>query len=329
MSVNKAIYRQLCLQHADQIPLFLQDWWLDVVCAGKCWDVVIARKGDTVLGALPYLVGSKCGIRYVIQPQLTQFNGPWFNYDAVGLSLSDTGAKYRQRLYFEAEVVQELVTQLNKLRLSIFVQCFAPHVSNWAPFSHLGFSQTTRYTYRLCNISDTQAVWDAFSRKNRKKYILRLAPDYSIDTNISVEEFAALHRSFYTSRDGKDIVPYNIMTNLMKEALRRGKALLFALRNRQGVLHSALFVPFHAGVAYYLLSANSVDAPVKGISELIIWLALPYIAKHAHTFDFEGSMQPGIESFYRSFGAVQVPYHQVSRFANPMVEFLWHRFVAR
>ena len=80
---NKETYKHLCETEGCAIPLFLQYWWMDTVCSGKQWDVALAR--DTqghITAAMPYLIGSKMGLRYVLQPQLTQYNGPWYRPDA-------------------------------------------------------------------------------------------------------------------------------------------------------------------------------------------------------------------------------------------------------
>ena len=55
---------------------------METVCCGKQWDVALAHNDDgAVIGAMPYLIGSKLGLRYIVQPQLTQYNGPWYKSD--------------------------------------------------------------------------------------------------------------------------------------------------------------------------------------------------------------------------------------------------------
>ena len=46
---------------------------------------------------------------------------------------------------------------------------------------------------------------------------------------------------------------------------------------------------------------------------LLMWHAIQFAANVSRSFDFEGSMQPGIELFLRGFGPAQVPYFQVRR----------------
>ena len=52
---------------------------METVCAGKQWDVMLAEKDGTVQGALPFLHGKKMGLKFILQPQLTPWNGPWLH----------------------------------------------------------------------------------------------------------------------------------------------------------------------------------------------------------------------------------------------------------
>jgi hypothetical protein len=44
---------------------------------------------------------------------------------------------------------------------------------------------------------------------------------------------------------------------------------------------------------------------------LLLWHAIQATCGASRAFDFEGSMNPGIESFFRSFGSRQVPFFSV------------------
>lgn len=62
---------------------------MESVCCGKRWDVLLAERDGRICGALPFLCGSKFGMRYVLQPQLTMFTGPWLAADADSGVLAD------------------------------------------------------------------------------------------------------------------------------------------------------------------------------------------------------------------------------------------------
>ena len=72
--IAKEQYKALCETEGSAIPLFLQYWWMEAVCEGKRWDVLLVhdRQGNP-LAAMPYLIGSKMEVivqNTVIQQQL-------------------------------------------------------------------------------------------------------------------------------------------------------------------------------------------------------------------------------------------------------------------
>ena len=73
---NKEKYRLLS-EKEESMPLFLRAWWLDAVCGVDNWGVSIVEKGGRIEAALPYFIDTKLGMKYLIQPPLTQFLGPW------------------------------------------------------------------------------------------------------------------------------------------------------------------------------------------------------------------------------------------------------------
>ena len=62
----------------EYVPIFMQPWWLDAVCAGKEWDVLLAEdEQGNIIGAMPYLLRKRAWYKYIIMPQQTQIGGIW------------------------------------------------------------------------------------------------------------------------------------------------------------------------------------------------------------------------------------------------------------
>ncbi len=318
---NKERYYHLCEAEEYDIPLFLQYWWMDLVCHGKQWDVALSV-GSTgeVLGAMPYLIGSKMGMRYVLQPQLTQYNGPWYNYASLRHGSDEAVSEY-QRLGFEKRTAADLIAQISALRLSCFCQCFSPEITNWQPFYEQGFSQTTRYTYRINDISDSQRVFAAFTDKRRQK-ILRADSCTSLSESVDAEWFADFHIAYWRSKGQSDLLPRQFMVGLCREAISRHAGAILRLCDEEEKVLAAIFVVFDKRCAYLLLSANSVEQYRNENMSILIWKALQWLSSKCRAFDFEGSMIPGKEQFNRSFGAIQTPFFQVSRYSNPLIEWI-------
>ena len=65
----------------EYMPIFMQPWWMDAVCAGKEWDVLLAEdEQGEIIGAMPYLlrklllgaaVGGLCYALFPLFPALS------------------------------------------------------------------------------------------------------------------------------------------------------------------------------------------------------------------------------------------------------------------
>lgn len=294
----KEQYRQLCETGGFYIPLFQQPWWLDSVCQGKHWDVLVCEEEGRLVGAMPFLHGKKLGIKYILQPQLTPWTGPWLH---PGL---DFGACQT--------VLDKLASTLNDQHARLCRICFAPQITDWQPFHWHGFRQTTRYTYRFPSLADMDALYHNASRI-RRRYDAAVAEHCVVDEHLALDEFIPFHIDYYRRRGGHDLVPEALMRNVVQTACSRQQGLLWGLRNRDGGgLAAAWFVAYDEHCAWSLLLAIGAEAP-HGAMSYLVWQMLRHLSTLTQSFDFEGGMDANLAFFYRSFGTVQTPYHCIYR----------------
>ena len=299
--MNKEKYKQLCEAEGSRIPLFQQYWWMETVCKGKQWDVLLSQRDGRIEGALPYLVGKKYGLKFILQPQLTQFCGPWYNYpDNV------------DHIEFEHRVGGDLAAQLNALRARVCLMHFSPDITDWLPFRWAGYRQTTRYTYRFPSLADPDALFADASRV-RRRHMEEVESLCTVDENVDLKEFIAFHKAYYARRGERDLIPEELIENVCSAALARRQGLLWGLRSADGALQAAWFVAFDDRCGYSLLLAIGEKAP-KNAMTYLMWQVLKHLSGLTKAFDFEGSVEPGLELFYRTFGTTQTQFFEVSRF---------------
>ena len=279
---------------------------METVCEGKQWDVLLSEQNGRIAGAIPYLFGSKFGLRYVLQPELTQFSGPWLD---PSLSFDE-----------QIPVLTDLATQLDGLHLALYCQKFAPSVTNWMPFFWHGYRETTRYTYRFDPLQPIDILM-ANAQPQRRKRMDLLRKECTLDREVSAKEFAAFHNEYYLRKSGHNLLSPTTVERVCATALERGNALLYGLRNDKGRLLVADFVVYDSLCAHSLMSGMSTDAP-RNSTTLLFWHLIEDLYGKSAAFDFEGSMDPGIEQFFRSFGATQTPIHCVYRSRIPFGEKL-------
>jgi lipid II:glycine glycyltransferase (peptidoglycan interpeptide bridge formation enzyme) len=84
----------------------------------------------------------------------------------------------------------------------------------------------------------------------------------------------------------------------------------------EGVALSAIFVVNDLASSYYLLGGSDYSIKNINANAVLLWHAAKDALDSGRDFDFEGSMNEGIEHFFRSFGAKQTPYFRISKLSS-------------
>ena len=311
---EKEQYRQLCDTHSD-VPLFLQHWWLETVCEGKQWDVLLYRNGEGVVqAAMPFLIGKRLGFKYIVQPQLTQYNGVWY--------FRTNFKNENERLSFEKKACQYFIDKIKCLGISYFNQNFPTAFTNWLPFYWNGYRQTTRYTYQIPDISDLDAVFAAMDKKRHQSKILALQDKYRVAFDLTPEVFYDFHARYWHGRGGEEMLPRKFVIDLCNAALARGQGLLAGLYDADNCLVAAYFVAYDSTTAYALMSAFDKQKNENGMTALLVWNIIKKMTGRVQTFDFEGSMDENVEYSFRYYGTKQVPYFQIVKSNSRIFDLL-------
>lgn len=298
---NKEKYRLLC-KNEPSIPIFSKDWWLDSV-AGDNWDVVLVEKKGTIQAALPFTTRQRFGLTAISQPTLTQTLGPW---------LRPSTAKYARQLSQEKSLLQELFKQLPKH--AHYSQNWHHSRTNWLPLHWLGYEQTTRYTYRLEDLSNADALWDEFEVNIRTD--IRKATNregVTVRTDLDVDAFLTLNEKVFARQNMA--LPYTkeLVQRIDENASNNQARKVFIAEDQQGRHHAGVYLIWDDNSAYYLMGGGDPDLRNSGATSLCMWEAIKFAATVTKSFDFEGSMLEPVERFFRAFGAKQTPYFAISK----------------
>lgn len=298
---NKELYIALCNEKND-IPFFLQPWWLDLVCE-TMWDVVIAKNKDQlVIGALPYFFVKRGTYKGIGLPLLTQYMGPILIYP--------NNQKYSKKLAFEKDVIQNLYLALPKV--AFIKHIWNSNFTNWLPLYWLKYTQTTRFSYTLKNVSEHEKIFEGFEtkirgdiRKAEKIVTVQTTSDYTILYNQVLKTFI---------RKGMSM-PYSesLIKRISALCIERSQGEIYYAIDENNNIHAAIFVVWDNHTAYYLLGGGDPEFRNSGATSLLLWNAIKELPIHISEFDFEGSMIEEVERFVRGFGAKQITLNAVSK----------------
>jgi hypothetical protein len=298
-------YRVFCQKH--RLPLHFQAWWLDAVCGPDAWRAAVAknRQGE-IIGVLPYHFTRRWGIPVMQLPPLTTYAGPWLLYP------QNPDFKTSRKSSYEQKVMAELIRQLPKRMF--FKQNFRTEITNWLPFYWAGFRQTTRYTYIFEPNTDLEKITAGFKHplRNNLKKAAHWAETYRDDDAWAT--LFALNKQSFLRKKRQTPHRLEIFQNLHFDLQKRGQSACFIARNREnGAPSAGLYLAFDDRQASVLLTGTQSDLKSRNAIYALVFEAIQFCAARSIGLDFEGSMDPGIERFFRSFGARLVPYFQVWR----------------
>jgi hypothetical protein len=295
---NKDKYRTLCRTEAT-IPIFSRDWWLDAVCGTK-WDVLLYEEKGRIRAAMPLFLPLP---KIVSMPPYTQTMGIWFAKDS-----GDT--KYVTALGQRQKITNVFAGELKKY--TAFLQNFHYEITDWLPFYWAGYRQTTRYTYLLHDINQTERLRESMSPHLRRKITLATKHGLVVKHGISAQDFLRIH-SLTFQRQGKKPAHTETLKHLIHVCLARNQGDLWGGYDANGSLHAVAFIVRQESAAYYLAGGTDPALRDSGAHALVLWEAIQDASAYANRFDFEGSMLPGVERFFREFGATQTPYFTISK----------------
>ena len=311
---DKELYCQWCDNQPD-MPVFMQPWWLDAVCAGKQWDVMLYTNSRTgaILAAMPYQTSRRLKIRFVIMPKMTQIAGIWFDSSLR----NDDGSIWDKEL--EKTVCLDFAKRIDGLGVWYFYQQF-PLDSNCPQYFHeAGFKVKNRITYRLNDLTDLDKVIDNFS-KNKKRQ-LQKALSLHAQRDMTTEEFYRYHADCLHKQKKKINYTREFLLVLDRKASRSSQRAVVSIHNADGEIYAAAYLVWDKRTLYYLIPSYSPEHKESGAGALLALECVKLAREKGLQFDFEGSMIKGVANHYKQFGSTPVTYCSVRKYYNRLFAF--------
>lgn len=317
-SLSKTRFRELCNNEPD-IPIFLRDWWLDACVGPANWDVAVVDKGGSIVAALPYTLHTDRYGLHLVQPALTPYLGPW---------IKKMPGKTVTTLKHEHACLEGLEKGLP--RSASYRQRWQHRRHNWLPLFWKKYSQSTRYTYRLEDVSDLESVWAGMKENLRRE--IRKATNRNgliVSSAEEVEPLWELHQQVY-SRQGRNVpYPREFFLDVANASIEKGMGVLMYVQNSSGDRVAGVLLVWDNHSCYYLVGGLDNNHRNSGAMTLLLWKCIGFASRMSLAFDFEGSMVKGIEGFFRSFGATPTQYFEIEktfskslRIRNALVEVI-------
>lgn len=289
--MNVAKYRKWCLE-TKHVPLFAQAWWLDAVCGIDNWSVACLDH-DEVTILLPYFQFRSKGLSRVTQPHWTQYS-----------FLTSSNLEPFKRDFSIEEILSALprasVTELN----------FAPgQIRLNKNQYHTDLRQ--RITFHVIP-TEGRSFRQGYS-KNLKRNLKRARQMYNVEECVDFEPFVTLVQKSFDRRGTKSIHQES-MIRLLTNLKERNQGRILVAKNNHDVVVGGVCVCWDDSFTYYIMGGQVSSSGLPSPHSILLDEAIEESLSAQRTFDFCGSMIPGIQRFFRSFGGEEKTYEQIQKY---------------
>lgn len=292
---NREKYKHICTQKSD-IPVFLQHWWMDAVCEN--WDVAISMNGDSPRGVWPYDIQTRMGVKLLRTPKLTPYQGPYVFYPADLKEVNRDG--------FEHETIADLLKQIPHAQ--VWNLSLQPGFKQAGIFANAGMNISARQTFLIDLVQDEQVLFSNMKESLRRN--IRAAETELTITN-DITQLTSLYEYQKHTLDNKDITQaYSLadMQKLMEVCVANNSAALWVAKTGDEIL-ALVWNLWDAGRSYYFMGAQKTGNDNHRAMPALLWHCMKEAKKRGNKiFDLEGSMDAGVERFFRGFGGSRELY---------------------
>lgn len=282
-----------CIKDSFNGNICAYSWYLEGVA--NEWDALIEDDYERVF---PLTYRKKAGIYYLYQPVFTQQLG-----------------------VFSKSILTKVVTEQFVEKIPSKFKFIEINLNAFNKLDSTKYVSSQYLNHELDLISDHATLYANYSQNTKRNIKKAEKSDISIVKNIKPDEVIRLFRE----NKGKNIdnltdYDYLSLKRVVYTCLYKGKAQVYgAYTDHNTLCAGAIFVISHKK-AVLLFTATNDTAKQTGAMSLLIDHFIKSHAQSHLTLDFEGSNDPNLARFYKSFNSNEVYYtHLKINRLNPLI----------
>ena len=291
-------------QIKSQDSIYKQSSWSGIY-SGELKTFGLFNKNDELIGDFLLQEVSMKGNRGFINPIFVSNNC---------LEVKFPSEKVSSRNAFEKRVMEAFAAFIESRKERIIDFSFPSEFTDTRPLVWQGLKIKPQYTYKL-NLQESDTVlYKNLSSTTRANIRNAEADGLVVTQNANSEDFLDLIDKTFERQDEKyhrDIL-YHAVNSDELESKRR----VFITHEGDKQLATVLIV-FDDHFAYYIIGGYDHTQKHRGAMTLAMWKAIQFSKeKGINLFDFQGSMIPEVEKFFRGFGGQLHTYFRVSKISR-------------
>ena len=293
------------ISESPQGTIFTTPGWLDAVAPGS-WQYIQIKEKENIKLCMPIILSNKMGFKFCNMPPLTQ---------SLGILFPEQKGNYSKVLSNNTKNMLELISKIPKNLF--FRQRFHPTINNWLPFYWNDYSQTTKYTYIIDDLTDTDIIWGGFKTKKHQE-IRKAKSRLKISETQDFEYLKYCIHSSY-KRQNKKGFNFEKLERIFNFCNEQKCGKIFLAKTQTGDIAGSVYIIWDQKSAYYLAGGGPEALRNSGAIPYLIWHSIKFSSSVTKKFNFEGSMIRPIEYFFRAFGGKLTPYYEITKINSSII----------
>ncbi len=285
------------VDESNEGSIFSKSWYLDALQID--YKILTIKLRDEIKAGI---VLAKNEINIYSNPMFDKYLGVLYS-NILGDKHKVTSTQYKYLI----RLTQELK------KIGSFDYYFHPNFKNHIPMHWQNFVAQVRYTYIIDNSNSLDLIYNNFQKKIIKKNI-QYAQNrgVTIKRDIDFETFWDLVNKTYLRQGSK--APFSKERIKKYIQILKSKDCFESFGAFEGGKCVAVCGLVYEEKSSYLLFNGIDTSMIRGANALMIWESIKYFHNKCAFYDFEGSMLPGAEPFFRKFGGELRVYYNICNY---------------
>ncbi len=265
---------------------------------------------DELTGAFFLYRDRKAGFSFFKNPPYTPH---------IGWMFENRSQNHARALSRNKKAMEVLADFMQGLPVGVISCAFPFSASDMQPFTWKKFKVVPNYTYRLPLALPVEELEERMAIEPRNRLRKALKDGLSVE---KITDYDVVKKLALKTFDRKNkAIDNDLLEKILSGFANASNSFAFAAMNNGQPVSTTLTI-HDKTTAYYLLGGYDPVAKHGGAGILCMWQSILHSRELGlDTFDFEGSMLPEVERFFRGFGADLVPYFTVNKAWLPL-EFM-------
>lgn len=301
-NIKDKAYELLVKNHGS---VFNSPEWIDIY-GKELITLGIFNDNNELIGSFYVFKNKKLGLTYIVNPPFSPGNALCFKNPAEGKS---------NRITFEKGIHECIAKWLMNQNAKLCVSSFPVQINDMQEYFWKDFKVIPHYTYRLQLNSDVDDLFSNLTGEKRKSIRKAEKDGIKVRQEKNAKPIIELVKKTFSRKNKK--FNFLLAEKIIHEFLGNGKGFAF-VSEQNGKDLSCNFCIHDNNTAFYLFGGYNSENKHHGAGVSSMWNCILHAKSIGlKTYDFEGSMLPEVEKFFREFGGDLTPYYTINKAGMP------------